>query len=643
MILFDANKCVSCNSCIRACPTPEANKAVQTEDGRTVYNIDPNKCIRCGACVKDCSHGARTYEDDTAGFWNDVKGGKQVVLLVAPSIKVAFDGCWRNVLEFLRSNGVKDIYDVSFGADICTWAHIRYLQKNPGKKLISQPCPAIVNYMLKYCKEVLPNLSPVQSPILCAAIYLRKYLGVNAKLAALTPCIAKQDEFRMTGVVDYNVTFQHLGQLLEEKGFHLADQKGKRSAFEFSGPQGIMGAIYPRPGGLKACLELEAPSLNVISSEGTGHIYQELAQYPTVGARDLPDVFDVLSCGRGCGSGPAIGTPLSVYRMSGILNGIEKYNRNNRVKMDRKGRDKQFLAFDKKLDPADFLRSYTAHSIEQRSYTDEQIDEVLHSLGKHTDTEMNYNCHACGFRTCRELAKAILDGTSLPSSCSQYTLHEADRRREQIAQTNDSISAITTQLSEVVSRLTDSISGVTSATSGITELNGQNSQQAAALGDVVKELHTLTDNIAESMAAIDESVTGFSKMTRNISDIARQINILAINASIEAARAGEYGKGFSVVAEEVRSLAEHSQTAVTEAETSNKLVFSNISDVNGIVTTINDRMSDILTMMNSMQSNIAATLEKGSTISTEMSGVSEIASTVDNLVNQAEDVLHTAD
>ena len=94
MILFDANKCVSCNSCIRACPTPEANKAVQTEDGRTVYNIDPDKCIRCGACVKDCSHGARTYEDDTAGFWNDVKGGKQVVLLVAPSITVAFDGCY---------------------------------------------------------------------------------------------------------------------------------------------------------------------------------------------------------------------------------------------------------------------------------------------------------------------------------------------------------------------------------------------------------------------------------------------------------------------------------------------------------------------------------------------------------------------
>ncbi len=642
MILFDADKCVSCNSCIRACPVPEANKAV-TRDGKTVYDIDPDKCISCGACVKECSHGARTYEDDTQRFWDDMKSGEKIVLLAEPSIKVAFDGCWRNVLEFLRKSGSGEVYDVSFGADICTWAHIRFVEKQPGKKLISQPCPAIVNYVLKYVPEAVGNLSPVQSPVLCAAVYLRKYLGVTAKIAALTPCIAKRDEFRLTGVVDYNVTFQHLGELLESRGFRLSEQKGKRSAFEFDGPQGIMGAIYPRPGGLKACLELEAPALNVITSEGTDHIYRELAQYPTVGARDLPDVFDVLSCGRGCGSGPAVGTPLSVYRMSGILNGIEKYNRRSRVKFDRKGRDRQFLDFDRRLKYEDFLREHTAQPVKRLSATEEQIEEVLHGLGKNTPTEMNYNCHACGFATCRELAKAILDGTSTPSSCAQFTLHEAERRRAQIEQTNSSISDITRQLGEVVERLTASISSVSESTGGITQLNSQNDRAAAELSGVITQLQSLTENINASMEAINSSVTGFSKMTRNISDIARQINILAINASIEAARAGEYGKGFAVVAEEVRSLAEHSQTAVAEAEASNKLVYSDISDVNGIVATITERMNDILAMMASMKQNIAETMEKGSDISSEMDGVSGIASSVDSLVSRAEEVLANAE
>jgi methyl-accepting chemotaxis protein len=48
---------------------------------------------------------------------------------------------------------------------------------------------------------------------------------------------------------------------------------------------------------------------------------------------------------------------------------------------------------------------------------------------------------------------------------------------------------------------------------------------------------------------------------QTITGIAGQTNLLALNAAIEAARAGQQGRGFAVVAEEVRQLAEESQSA----------------------------------------------------------------------------------
>jgi methyl-accepting chemotaxis protein len=72
----------------------------------------------------------------------------------------------------------------------------------------------------------------------------------------------------------------------------------------------------------------------------------------------------------------------------------------------------------------------------------------------------------------------------------------------------------------------------------------------------------------EATAAIINSLGDKSRQIGQIVDvitgIAGQTNLLALNAAIEAARAGEQGRGFAVVAEEVRKLAEQSETAAKE-------------------------------------------------------------------------------
>jgi methyl-accepting chemotaxis protein len=69
-----------------------------------------------------------------------------------------------------------------------------------------------------------------------------------------------------------------------------------------------------------------------------------------------------------------------------------------------------------------------------------------------------------------------------------------------------------------------------------------------------------------------KSVAAIGQLSESIFLLTKQTNLLALNASIEAARAGVHGKGFSVVAEEIKKLAQDSQSAVMEIQDISKRV-----------------------------------------------------------------------
>ena len=542
LIKSDESVCVGCNRCVRACPM-EGASITYVQEGEIKSTIDSERCIACGACVDTCRHDVRTYEDDTERFISDLKNGAPISMFAAPAFRVGtIDGS--KILMWLRKLGVRKIYDVSLGADICTWAHVRYIQKAKPKSIITQPCPAIVNYILLHEHDLIQYLSPVHSPMLCTAIYMKKYGNVNDKIAALSPCIAKAHEFEDTGYVHYNVTLEKLYDYIRNHNIQLPSEP-----FVFDHEEASFGRLYSMPGGLKENVEYAiGKQLRIDQAEGTEIVYDALKLFAEKRGNNLPDIFDVLNCAEGCNIGTGCLHEHDRFDASAVMDANRK---NTRSEYDKEEYDKLYERYDKLLRLEDFIRRYTPKYVKQYTATENQIEEAYASLDKFDDIKRKFDCGACGSDTCHEMARKIVFGIDVPSNCIQ--------KEKDIIHTDHK---------------------------KITELSEKNLVNINKILSDISEIKGLSDEIVSSVEFVNEAIRQYSVMSREIDSISMQVNILAINSSIEAARAGVHGKAFGVVADEVRTLADKSKDTVSKTDEISEEATKSITLINAKVDSI---------------------------------------------------------
>jgi len=543
VIVNHIDKCTGCNHCIRVCPIPEANIAF-VEGDHSKIRIDNSKCISCGSCLFVCSHGSRRTEDDTLSFFDDLQRGKPISMFAAPAIKSNFDE-YGKLFTWLRSMGVRKIYDVSLGADICTWAHIRYIQKNGPKPIISQPCPAIVNYILIHKNEILKHLSPIHSPMLCTAIFMQKYEKVGTKIAALSPCVAKANEFEATDIVDYNVTIRKLQRYLRDNNVILPSK-----STGFDNYDAGLGSLYPMPGGLKECVEhYVGKKIRVDKAEGPRVVYKALDDYAKQqSTTKLPVLFDVLNCAEGCNVGTGCEHNVDIFEINSKMDAL----RQAALKEENvQYMEDLFKKFDETLHLEDFIRHYSPVPARPISFSREGVEAAFSAMGKLDDESRHFDCAGCGSETCLEMAEKIAKGINIPENCMQKTHNDAIQRHR-----------------ETKSILTNSINSYDSI---LHETN------------LVKEM---TENIASNMINVTDAVSQYNRMVTDIERISEKVNIISLNASVEAAKAGQHGLAFGVVAKEIRSLAQSSaNSAMQTKEAAEK--------ANGAIKTVNEAVIGI--------------------------------------------------
>jgi diguanylate cyclase (GGDEF)-like protein len=372
-------------------------------------------------------HGAREYEDDTGRFFADLARGEKISLLLAPSFKANYPEQYGEILGGLKELGVNRIISVSFGADITTWGYLNYMEKYGFVGGISQPCPAVVSYIERYLPELIPKLFPVQSPLMCAAIYARKQLGVTDKLAFISPCIAKKLEIEdehNRGLVQYNVTFEHLMR-------HVRDRNIKGPSAHSEIEYGL-GSYYPTPGGLSETVRwFLGDSVYIRQIEGEKRLYEWLhANAKRISGGETPFLlFDALNCENGCICGTAVEqekskTDDALYE---LLNIREQSKRNTSggawsLPDSREERLRQYNEQFAGLKLEDYIRGYTNRSAMcTYDVPDEtQLDEIFRGMNKLTPESRQIDCTCCGYKSCVQMATAIYNGFNRKENCIHY-------------------------------------------------------------------------------------------------------------------------------------------------------------------------------------------------------------------------------
>ena len=231
------------------------------------------------------------------------------------------------------------------------------------------------------------------------------------KVVFLGPCIAKKEEAigdkRVRGAIDAILTFEEIVKWWKEEGIDLCRCEEE----PMGNPSPKVNQLYPVSGGVITSVLAAVPEENYYKVHIDGlkacmELFEELEKGEIEHC-----FFEVNVCEGGCIKGPAS----DKWQQSLIKakKGIEEQvkHREEADEIVQNG--------------VEMYKEFTDRHVREQEPTKEQMEEVLHAMGKYTAAD-ELNCGACGYPTCRAKATAIFQNKAEVSMCLPYALAQAE-------------------------------------------------------------------------------------------------------------------------------------------------------------------------------------------------------------------------
>jgi methyl-accepting chemotaxis protein len=170
----------------------------------------------------------------------------------------------------------------------------------------------------------------------------------------------------------------------------------------------------------------------------------------------------------------------------------------------------------------------------------------------------------------RELIREIDTGATSIASSSEELSTVTNQTSKGVAEQQSQTDQVATAMNEMVATVNEvakSAEAAFQAANHASEKSGNGEKAVKDTLSFVTDLNQQSADVTKQLNGLHAETNNIGTVLDVIKSVAEQTNLLALNAAIEAARAGEQGRGFAVVADEVRSLAQRTQSSATEIET----------------------------------------------------------------------------